>query len=234
MIDAGRGQAAPILDRQQADYFDCFGYLKFPGLFAVDIAEITAIFDEVLAERGGAAPGRSGNRRVMVPFFVDQHEHLRALLDDPRIVAITTGLLGPDCEYLQSDGSNYFKETSWHTDTNNATSSERRIKIQFYLDPLVGDDGALRVIPGSQFTGGEYGRRLRQTLRGCLQDDRRSVESLGVAGPRVPCHVLETVPGDVLAWNYHLFHASFGGTQRRRAFGINFGAPPAGRKSRGT
>ncbi len=216
------------LTPQQIAYFDSFGYLRLPGLFADDIGEIGEVFDRVVDDHGGTAPGRSGHRRVMVPFFVDLDERLKEVLSDPRLVAIGTSLLGPTCEYVQSDGSQYYKETSWHTDTNSATASERRIKVQFYLDPLDAATGALRVIPGSHHAGGEFGRRLRGALQGCLQDSERPLESLGVRGTEVPCHVLETEPGDVLVWDYHLFHASLGNTDRRRAFGINFRAAAPG------
>ena len=38
----------------------------------------------------------------------------------------------------------------------------------------------------------------------------------------VPCVALETQPGDLVAFNHNLMHASFGGGTRRRMFTLNF------------
>ena len=39
---------------QQRRYFETFGFIRFDGLFADDVADITAAFDQVVSESGPA------------------------------------------------------------------------------------------------------------------------------------------------------------------------------------
>ena len=41
------------LTEQQLRFFDAFGFLKFPGLFAEEMGEIANAFEQVWAEQGG-------------------------------------------------------------------------------------------------------------------------------------------------------------------------------------
>ena len=45
-------------------FFDAFGFLKFPGLFAEEMGEITNAFEQVWAEHGG---GRRQSSRMILP-----------------------------------------------------------------------------------------------------------------------------------------------------------------------
>ena len=46
------------LTEQQVRFFDLFGYLSFPGLFAAEAAAITQAFEAIWAARGGGCIGR--------------------------------------------------------------------------------------------------------------------------------------------------------------------------------
>ena len=48
------------------------------------------------------------------------------------------------------------------------------------------------------------------------------MELWGMEQQDVPCVALDTQPGDVVAFNHNLMHASFGGNTRRRMFTMNF------------
>ena len=52
------------LTEQQLRFFDAFGFLKFPGLFAKEMGEITNAFEQVWAEHGG---GRRQSSRMTLP-----------------------------------------------------------------------------------------------------------------------------------------------------------------------
>ena len=55
-----------------------------------------------------------------------------------------------------------------------------------------------------------------------LESKERVKELWGVAGSEVPAIALESQPGDVVVFNHHLKHSSFGGRERRRMFTMNF------------
>jgi hypothetical protein len=165
---------------------DTFGYLVFPGLLSDKIDQIIEQFEAVFAQHGGGHHGRphDGTARSCLVPFIDQSDYLAALLDDPRIDGIFTSLLGEDYNYLGSDGNYYVGDTGWHSDTDwsgRMRGKPPRIfyKLALYLDPVTGDSGALRVIPGSHRYGDRFAEDLQQTLRS-------SQQKLGISGAQVP------------------------------------------------
>ncbi len=86
------------------------------------------------------------------------------------------------------------------------------VKFLAHLQPRSAGSGALRVIPGSHDPG--FAARLRAYWS-------RDPALQGFGGWPVPCVVLETEPGDVIAFDLHLLHASAGG-DRRLAWTIEY------------
>lgn len=202
------------LTEQQVRFFDTFGYLGFPGLLADRYAEIEQAFEGVWAERGGGHAGKphDGQARSCIVPFIDQSEALSSLLDDPRILAIATSLLGDDFNYMGSDGNYYVGDTGWHSDGWHPEM--RHLKIAFYLDPIARHTGCLRVIPGSHKVGDAYAEALQRQVG-------KSQDLFGIPGSEVPAVALETQPGDIVCFNHNTKHAAFGGGTHRRMFTIN-------------
>ncbi len=198
----------------QRRFFDTFGFIAFPGLVYDRIEPVTAAFETIWAERGGGHAGavHAGTARSCIVPFIDQHASLCALLDDPRILSIATGLCGDDFNYMGSDGNYYVGDTGWHSDGWHRQL--RHIKIALYLDPLTRDTGCLRVIPGSHRIGDRFADALQAQIG-------KSRDLWDVAGSEVPAVALETQPGDVLVFDHNTKHAAFGGGTRRRMFTIN-------------
>jgi len=208
------------LSTQQRTFFETFGYLGFPGLFAAEIDAIIEEFESLWAEHGGGHHGEAHDhqqRSTLVP-FIDQSEYLSALLDDPRIDDVASDLVGKDYNYTGSDGNFYVGNTRWHSD-GYARSKYRNIKFALYLDHVARDSGCLRVIPGSHHRGDDYAESLQNIMSS--QRAWTMADQLGVSGPEIPAIALETQPGDLLVFNQDLKHASFGGGNRRRMFTIN-------------
>ena len=208
-------QATQLTDEQLA-FFDTFGYLSFPGLLADCVERIISEFEAVWAAQGGGHHGAShdGEQRSCIVPFPDQSKYLSALLDDPRIHDIAAAICGDDFNYTSGDGNFYAGDTNWHSDGWGADRVPS-IKIAYYLDPLTRDSGALRVIPGSHRCGETFADAVHREIR-------ESGTAWGLAGRDVPATALETVPGDIVAFNHNLKHAAFGGTARRRMFTMNF------------
>jgi len=202
------------LTDQQKGFFDTFGYLGFPGLLADRIGQISQEFEKVFQSHQGGHNGRphDGSSRSCIVPFIDQSVVLSSLLDDPRILAIASGLLGDDFNYMGSDGNYYVGDTGWHSDGWNP--NVRHLKIAFYLDPITRDTGALRVIPGSHHISDKYADTLKESVG-------RSADAWGIGGSEVPAVALETQPGDIVCFNHNTKHAAFGGSTNRRMFTIN-------------
>ncbi len=195
------------LSQQQRDCFETFGYLVLPGLVSEEVSWIIEEFEAVFQNRGVVHDG--SKRSVVVP-FIDQREKLSTLLDNPKVHGLISGLLGDDFNYLGGDGNYYTGDTSWHSDGWHDVG--KFLKVALYLDPVSSTTGCLRVIPG--------------THKVDIQDwnprkARNSQELWGIAQNEVPAIALESKPGDVVAFNHNLMHASFGGNSRRRMFTLN-------------
>jgi hypothetical protein len=214
------------LTDEQLAYFHTFGFLKFQKLFRSEIDELSAGFDSVFDRESPFRQTRYADdgslEKMTIERFLDHDAGLRALRDDPRILGIASSLLGPQFEYAESDGNVFQRETSWHTDVYGASPSDVSIKMQLYLDPLDAATGALRVIPGSHRVDDEYAKSLRRHLKGSLHNPLRTQDVFGIEARDVPAFALSSEPGDLLVWNFRLYHASFGSKEPRRAMSLNF------------
>ncbi len=209
------------LTEQQKRFFETFGYLSFPGLFASEAEAITQAFEEVWAEYGGGhyqRPHDHQQRSSLLP-FIDQHPYLCALLDDERIEGVAADLLGEDFNYMSSDGNFYVGNTNWHSDGYDRSPGYRSIKIAFYLDPVGRHSGCLRVIPGSHNMGDAFADAVHEVMPTGRVDCTEEIWDVG--GNDVPAQALETEPGDMVVFNHRLKHASYGGSTSRRMFTIN-------------
>lgn len=211
------------LTGQQLTFFDTFGYLAFPGVFADDIAKITDAFEKVWADHGGGHFGREhdGKRRSALIQFIDLDEYLSALIDDPRIDDVCASVLGDDYNYAGSDGNFYVGDTLWHSDGYRDTQY-LSFKMAFYLDPVTANTGCLRVIPGSHKYGDTFGNMVEEVRKMRDTSGNAPHELWGVDGNEVPAMPLEAVPGDLVMFNHQLKHSSWGGGDRRRMFTLNF------------
>ena len=196
----------------QLNFFHTFGFLHIPELFSPDeIAWITEEFENVV-DTHGSGKGHDGSTRTMIVPIVDHSERLCTLLDDKRIVGIASAILGEDFSYASGDGNYYTGETRWHVD--GGYPELFAIKMAFYLDPMTRDTGSLRVLPGSH--------RPDSFWRTGDVSPRDSQELWGIPPSQIPGDVaLETNPGDLGIFYHDTFHASFGGSERRRMFAMN-------------
>jgi len=210
------------LNAQQVAYFETFGFLKLPGLFKDEAADIIAGFEDVFAGEGHFrmetyVPLHGEQRRLIIPQFVTKNATLSRLLDDRRVVGIVRSLLG-DYEYAESDGNLFDCESTWHSDIYGASLDVHHVKLSFYLDTLRADSGAIRVIPGTNIFTESFARNVRRRIN----DPTNIANEFGVDDRDLPSVTLETDPGDVVVWDFRTIHASFNGRERRRLFSINF------------
>ena len=228
--DALGGAAAEghELSPQQIAFFETFGFVKLPGLFRAEADRLIAGFEEVFANE--ASPVMETNeklhleqRRVIALSIIDKSDDLRWLRDDPRVLGVVHALMGERYEFAESDGSLFYCESSWHADTYGAPLDQYHLKLSFYLDPLDGDSGAIRMIPGTNHFREVFGRTLRKNLMNPTKIKR----IYGVEGNEIPSWPIDSQPGDVIVWNYRTIHASYNGGERRRLFSMSFREPKA-------
>lgn len=176
--------------------FRAYGFGVLRRFF--DPRPLAAEIDRALHD--GLVPRASGAEDIRfhyVPMMTAETPTSLALLD--RLEPLAAALLGGPVLPTRAKGVRYAGNTAWHVDSTLPLDS---IGFLAYLEPLRGEDGALRVLPGSHHPA------FRDALRG-----------LGVEGAKtadLPAHVIACEPGDLIVLDEHLFHASFGGGSRRQ------------------
>ena len=206
--------------KEQIAFFDTFGFIRFSGAFRGEADRIIGAFEDVWTSHGGGhnEEAHDHKRRSAILPFIDQSEYLSSLIDHPLIDGFASAVLGPDYNYTSSDGNFYVGDTNWHSD--NFSLQYKNIKVAFYLDKVTRDTGCLRVIPGSHRVGDRYADSLHEVVPQSTVNHNE--EKWGAHGSEVPAYPIESVPGDMLIFNQATKHGSWGGSDRRRMFTINF------------
>lgn len=205
-----------MFTHQQIEHYKAFGFVLVRGM--LHDAEVEALTAEVvgaLTETFGGVgtdtdPDHAGGiRGDYLPLALDRTPVSQALMaDDPRLFQGAGELLGGPAVPIVPLATCFTSNAGWHRDH----STLGGVKFLTYLEPRRAATGALRVLPGSHTDGFE------STLRAYWAQDPAAS---GFEAWAVPHVVLETDPGDVIAFDAHLFHSSVGG-EKRLAWSIEY------------
>lgn len=180
-----------------ADTLRTFGFVVMRRFF--DAHPLADEIDRVM--RQGVPTQRTADYHGIhfqyVPMMTAETAVSLSLLD--RAGALVETLLGGPVLPTRAKGVRYMGNTPWHTDSELPIIS---IGCIAYVESLHGENGALRVLPGSHCR--DYGDAIRALGAGAK------------ATNALPSHVIETEPGDLILMDEHLFHASSGGAVRRQ------------------
>jgi hypothetical protein len=207
-----------VLTPQQRDHFAAFGFVVLPGMLgerrtAALRAEVDAAIRDAYAatydER--VIDGISGHYLPMTARRTPVSASL--VCDDPILIDAAEALLGGPVLPSLPEGVLYFAEAGWHNDDGIGVVG---VKFATYFEHLDAANGALRFVPCSQHS---QPRALASGYQYSRYDDWPGV-------------VAATAPGDVIAFDVHTFHASFGGRDRL-AWTIEYVADPPDEPARG-
>ena len=211
-----------MLTEQQLAHFSTFGFLLLKQAFsATEMAAFTSAAEELWRE--DPTPAANAERRLS--YFVERQPLLTRMVADDRIHAVVHDLLGDRFIWGGSEGNiSNRRDINWHPDRKYYRHGEEerihfpQVKVMLYLQKLGKDSGCLRVIPGSPRM--PYHKDLAQ------QEVDPASRPFGMAAQDIPCHALESEPGDVIFFNHCIWHSVSGGMQGRRYIGLKFAARP--------
>ncbi len=193
----------------QRDFYNTFGYVVLRGVFSTtELDAIREEFDFMLTDQYSHTP-YDGSVRHWTPMMDEDTPFLANLMEDVRFFSVAKQLYGDDVLGVIVDGNRYTGDTHWHRDT--ATVHQYGVKFAFYLQPVDVGTGALRVIPGTH--------RLPN-------DDEFAQGVRSMHGESVPATALPSEPGDVVAFDIRLWHASFGSSEDRQMCTVVYYANP--------
>ena len=211
-----------MLTDSQLTQFEVFGFLVLRGMLGPEeIERAWADFDVGLAaaregmERSGIRGQLNwSNLRPETPF-------LASLLEDERFFGTAKQILGEDTVGFFSNANSFDGDrTEWHPDV--ANPHWRGIKFGFYLQPLDRNSGALRLIPGSHKEP-----LLSDFKKVALKESNKgTIDETGLSVEEVPAFAAESEAGDVVLFDNHTWHASYGGGRDRRMCTLGYFANP--------
>jgi Phytanoyl-CoA dioxygenase (PhyH) len=200
-----------MLTHQQILHFSTFGYLTLRGLFSqpemtVLRDEVTTALTDAFGQLGTEPDDTGGISGDYLPLSVDRAAFSQSLIaDDERTFLASAELLGGPVVPSAGIATCFTGDSTWHTRLGPAIAG---LTLWVDLGPRTAGTGALRLIPGSHIP--DYERQLWAYCRAAP----------GASGftrpdwPDWPHVVVETQPGDVVAFHSHLFNCARGGTPR--------------------
>ncbi|HEY0392485.1 MAG TPA: phytanoyl-CoA dioxygenase family protein [Solirubrobacterales bacterium] len=217
------------LTAQQRLHFELFGFLALPEFFdAEEIRTIESEYERAFAavEPLYAAPiGVRG--QINWSSMRDETPFLASALEFPRLVESAEDLLGEDAVGVMTNGNNFSgRLTEWHADTS--APDFRSAKFVAYLQPLDGESGALRVLPGSHRDPwhsevAAIAPRENDRTSGNPEDECSGV---GLEVGEVPSVVCDSRPGDAFVFDLRTWHASCGGKPNRKMCSFTYFQAP--------
>jgi hypothetical protein len=197
-----------VLSHQQILHFRTFGYVTLRALFtpaetAVLRQEVTGALADAFGAAAAEADDLGGISGDYLPLAADRAPFSLALIaDDPRTFGAAAQLLGSPAVPSVGIATRFTGDSSWHTRQGPAANG---LTLWADLEPRTAGTGALRLIPGSHLP--EFEGRL------CAYRAAEPASS-GFGEWEWPHVVVETVPGDVVAFHNHLMNRAVGGTPR--------------------
>lgn len=197
-----------MLTHQQILHFRTFGYVKLPGLLGPDEAaalrrEVTGALTEAFGQHPAEPDDLGGISGDYLPLAVNRAPLSLALIaDDPRTFGSSAELLGGPTVPSVGIATRFTGDSSWHTRQGPGIGG-----VTFWadLEPRTAGTGALRLVPGSHLS--QFGQRLWEYCRA-------EPAASGFEPWPWPHVVVETQPGDVVAFHAHLMNCAQGGTPR--------------------
>jgi Phytanoyl-CoA dioxygenase (PhyH) len=213
-----------MLTDEQIDHYQTFGFVVLPHW--LDEGETAALGQELdralrdgYGDHFGDREPAGGIDGQWLPMMSRQRTPTSlGLVEDPRFLQAASQLLGGPVLPTFAEGYLLFGEAGFHTDCGTGSQG---VKFVAYLEPLTAATGALRLMAGSHHR--DFGAAVAAwDIRHRAMD----AEGLRTKLAALPCAVAVTQPGDVIAFDWHTWHASVGGRDRRQWI-ISYAKDPA-------
>ena len=214
-----------MLTDEQLRHFDSFGFLILKQLLTpAEVERLRQEYDARVEETARMVP--LGDKSRDINGLVPSTPMVTELFECDRFAGMGEQIFG---ELIPAGAilHYYVGDSVWHYDAGGY--DDYGLKLAVYLDPVCGDTGALRVIPGSHLRS--YHDRVAsfdpvgpRFSRAAATDEERSRALAGIGD--IPCTVCDSDPGDVVAFDLRTYHAAKGGAVGRRMCSFTYYSYP--------
>jgi hypothetical protein len=201
-----------VITDEHVDHYRTFGFVilrrQLDGHVVERLsAEMDAAFRVALGPRYDERPDSGGISGHYLPAMSCRSTPVSLQIVE-QLHPVARRLLGSDVLPAPAEAILLFDRAPWHDDTGFEVTA---VKFAAYLEPLDAGNGALRVLPGSH--GDPFAGLARMFDRRVTAQTAADVVQ---AVERLPSFVCDTEPGDVIAFDLRLLHASIHGRDRRQ------------------
>jgi ectoine hydroxylase-related dioxygenase (phytanoyl-CoA dioxygenase family) len=209
----GEAVMTDVVADETVEFFSTYGFVVLRGWLAPqEVADLRDEVQRALAENyelpSEQVERATGTAGYYLPMMGPKTPHSRGLVADRRLMGLAETLFASPVVPKPAKGILYRDASTWHCDADDPDL--RAIKLVTYFQPQRGDTGALQVLPGShqpEFGAALAAYRARRPAPTPLLDEAPEF----AAWPGV---ALASEPGDVIAFDVRLWHASLFGRDR--------------------
>ncbi|MDG4830613.1 phytanoyl-CoA dioxygenase family protein [Solwaraspora sp. WMMD1047] len=204
------------LTQEQVDHFHTFGFLVLPQLLTAD--EMTRLTEEVERSHtdaygylNGARPEGQGLPSYLLPMMSTERTPFSLeLLEDRRFFGVANELVRARALPTFAESILLFTQTPLHRD---CMPGMHGVTFAVYLEPLTADTGALRFLAGSHhadFSAASEGWKKKYGIWAEEWGEKAVRQQVS----DLPLTVAETRRGDVIVFDWQIWHASINGVDR--------------------
>lgn len=210
-----------MLSKQELVHYDIFGFILIKNMLGhEELKTIISEFEIGLARADSQTERQSFRKQLNWWNMGPDTPYLASILEKNKFLDIANQILeGQAIGSFSSANSFSGNRTDWHPDTQ--AKHWKGLKFGIYLQSLNENTGALRVIPGSHkepLHSDFKNIRLKESFD--LQEIKK--DSGGLDVQEVPAYNTRIELGDVIMFDNHLWHGSYGGSEDRRLITLGY------------
>ena len=210
-----------MLSKQDMTHYEIFGFILMKNMLdQKEIQVMTSEFETGLTRAENQTERTSFRKQLNWWNMGPDTPYLASILEQDKFLDIANQVLeGEAIGSFSSANSFSGNRTDWHSDTQ--AKHWKGLKFGVYLQSLNENTGALRVIPGShkEPLHSDF-KKIR--LKESFDFSEMKTDSGGLDVNEIPAYNTRIELGDVIMFDNHLWHGSYGGSEDRRLVTLGY------------